>query len=96
MDNSTLAKKNPTVVRPNRPVPISSLDLNKAIREQRRQLRLLTEEPERCRLLKKARENWDIGQDLLAMRVATRERFAQCRVKHGQERGRENGCCWGT
>ena len=85
MDNTTLAKKNPNVVKTNLPVPITMQDLNKAIKEQRRALKRLQEEPERCRLLKKERENWDIQQDLAAMRMATRERFAACRVKQGME-----------
>lgn len=82
MENSAAKRKNPPVVETNRPVPIKGKDLDREIQHMRRQLQQMQEEPQKCRLLKKERENWDLGQDLDAMRLATRERLAQVRTKN--------------
>lgn len=76
-------EKNPPVVRTTETVPVDPKKLDRAIRKQRQMLEKLKEEPEKCRLLKKERENWDVGKKLDATRVATRERLAICSQKAG-------------
>ncbi|CAD7963933.1 unnamed protein product [Amoebophrya sp. A120] len=81
MEGFNANKKNPPVVRTTRAVPVDPKILDREIRKQRKMLDQMKEEPQRCRLLKKERENWDVGRELDATRVATRERLAICSQK---------------
>ncbi|CAD7935602.1 unnamed protein product [Amoebophrya sp. A25] len=72
---------NPHVVRTTKPVPADPKILDREIRKQRILLDRLKQEPQRCRLLKKERQNWDVARELDATRINTRERLAICSQK---------------
>lgn len=56
-------------------------ELDREIYRMRRVLSEQLVEDERCRLLKKARESWQVGRELEAVRVATRDRLTWCNIQ---------------